>query len=79
MTCSIQPDIIAWLESKACRDFAEIRRPGTLVTDVDQSQIQQNLAPEVQYACLHWIQHVQKSGVQLQDDDFVHQIAWECP
>jgi hypothetical protein len=55
-------------------DICEVVIPGKLVTEVGQSQIQQCLPPEVQYACLYWIQHVQKGGVQLHDDDFVHQF-----
>ena len=38
------------------------------------SQVQQCLPQEVQYACLYWIQHLQRSGCQLRDDDQVHQF-----
>ena len=43
-----------------------------LVADVERSLIERNLPPEVQYACLYWIQYVQKSGIQLCDNDQVH-------
>jgi hypothetical protein len=48
--------------------------PGTLVTNIESGQIEQCLPPEVRYACLYWIQHLQKSGAQLHDKDHVHQF-----
>jgi hypothetical protein len=48
--------------------------PGTLVADVNKSQIEQSLPLEVQYACLHWVKHLQRSNHQLQDNDCVHQF-----
>jgi hypothetical protein len=48
--------------------------PRTLVADVESSRIEQRLPPEVRYACLYWIQHLQKSDVQPCDDDKVHQF-----
>ena len=54
--------------------------PGILVADVESSRIEQCLPPEVRYACLYWIQHLQKSDAQLCDDDkvvyyaFIHDI-----
>jgi hypothetical protein len=65
---------IQLLSSSLKDNICEVVIPGRLVTEVDKSQIQQCLPPEVQYACLYWIQHVQKSNVQLHDDDFVHQF-----
>ncbi|CZR70134.1 uncharacterized protein PAC_20035 [Phialocephala subalpina] len=58
------------LKQDVCRQGAA----GTLVADVESSQIEQCLPPEVRYACLHWIQHLQKSGAQLYDNDPVHQF-----
>ena len=51
--------------------------PGTLVTDVESSRVEQCLPPEVQYACLYWIPHLQKSGAQLYDNDEVHHFLQE--
>jgi hypothetical protein len=44
------------------------------VDDVESSRIEQFLPPEVRYACLYWIQHLQKSGAQLHENDYVHQF-----
>jgi len=48
--------------------------PGTLVANIESSQIEQCLPPEVRYACLYWVQHLQKSGAQLYNNDQVHQF-----
>ncbi|KAH6714687.1 hypothetical protein BKA61DRAFT_481471, partial [Leptodontidium sp. MPI-SDFR-AT-0119] len=43
-------------------------------TDIKSSQIEQCLPFEVQYACLYWVQHLQKSDIQLYDNDQVHRF-----
>jgi hypothetical protein len=48
--------------------------PGTLVADIESCRVEQSLPPEVQYACLHWVQHLRRSGAQLQDNDYIHQF-----
>jgi hypothetical protein len=56
------------------QDVCGQEAPGTLVADVGSSQIEQCLPPEVRYACLYWVQHLQKTGAQLYDNDHVHQF-----
>ena len=56
------------------RDICGLRAPGVLATEVKSSQLEQYLPSEVQYACLYWVQHLQKSGIKLQDGDQVHQF-----
>jgi hypothetical protein len=48
--------------------------PGTLVADMESTQVEQYISPEVKYACLYWIWHLQKSNTQLFDNDQVHQF-----
>jgi hypothetical protein len=55
-------------------DICGIGVPGMLVGNVESSLVEQCLPPEVKYACLHWIQHLQKSGAQLYDNDQVNQF-----
>jgi hypothetical protein len=50
---------------------------GMLAADMERSQVEQSLPPELQYACLYWIQHLQKSGAQPSDNDQVHQFLQE--
>ena len=58
-------------------DICGLDAPGVLVTGVASSRVEQCLPPEVQYACFYWIQHLQKSGAQLRDNDQVHQFLQE--
>jgi hypothetical protein len=64
-----------WLISNSLKpDICRQRAPGTCVTDIEGSQIEQYIPPEVRYACLYWIQHLQKSKAQLFDNGQVHQF-----
>jgi hypothetical protein len=56
------------------QDICSVDAPGVLVSEVESSQVEQYLPIEVQYACLHWVQHLQKSRGQLHDNDQVHQF-----
>jgi hypothetical protein len=56
------------------QDICDQHTPGVLVTDVEIRKVEQSLPPDVQYACLYWVQHLQRSGMQLHDDGQVHQF-----
>ena len=56
------------------QDICGLSAPGVLATDVERSRVDERLPPEVQYACLYWVQHLEKSGAQLFNDDRVHQF-----
>ena len=63
------------LMSKSLKqDICRVDSPGVLATNVESSRVEQCLPPEVQYACLYWVEHLQKGGTQLQDNDQVHQF-----
>jgi len=53
------------------KDICGLHTPGTIATDVQQT-VTQCLPTELQYACLSWVQHAQKSGIRLEDDRQVH-------
>ena len=55
-------------------DICSVNKPGALATDVESSRVEQCLPAEAQYAYLYWVQHLQKSGGQLRDNDQVHQF-----
>ncbi|KAF2186301.1 hypothetical protein K469DRAFT_664193 [Zopfia rhizophila CBS 207.26] len=65
---------IQLMSSSLKEDICGVDAPGVLVTDIESSRVQRCLSSEVQYACLYWIQHLQKSGAQLCDNDQVHQF-----
>ena len=56
------------------QDICRLGRPGALVTDVESGQVEKYLPSEIQYACIYWIQHLQRSGSQLNDNNQVHQF-----
>lgn len=56
------------------QDICRLGAPGVLVAEVVNSRVEQCLPPEVQYACLYWIEHLQESGTQLHDNDEIHQF-----
>ena len=65
---------IGVMSSSLRRDICGLRLPGSLLSDVTRSQVEQCIRPELQYACLYWIQHIQKSGIALRDEEQVHQF-----
>ena len=60
------------LSTSLKQDVCEVNAPGILAAKIESSRVEQYLPPEVQYACLYWVQHLYKSGAQLRDDDQVH-------
>jgi len=60
------------MSEKLKRDICGLHSPGALAREVQQDRIEQFLTLELQYACLHWVQHVQKSETRLKDDGQVH-------
>ena len=56
------------------QDICGIDAPGKLAADIERSRVEQSLSPEVQYACLYWVQHLRNSGAQLCDDRQAHQF-----
>ncbi|KAF2193124.1 putative WD-repeat protein [Zopfia rhizophila CBS 207.26] len=74
---TLMESCIRLMSSSLKQDICGVDGPGALVTGIDNSRIAQCLPLEVQYACLYWIQHLHKSGVQLCDNDQVHQFLKE--
>jgi len=56
------------------QDICGVGSPGELAIDVEHSRVEQYLLPEVRYACVYWVQHLQMGGAQLHDNDQVHQF-----
>ncbi|KAF3031160.1 hypothetical protein E8E12_001151, partial [Didymella heteroderae] len=54
------------------QDMCGMKAPGTLAAEVEKDRIVQCIRSEVQYACVNWIQHLTKAGMQLCDGDQVH-------
>jgi hypothetical protein len=69
---TLAEDCIQLMLTSLKQDICGVGAPGTLVTDMESSRVEQYLPPEVQYACLNWVQHIQKSETHLCDDEQVH-------
>jgi len=66
-------DFCIQLMSKGLReDICLLHSSGTLAKDVTPESVRQCLPMELQYACLYWFQHLQKSETRLQDNGQVH-------
>jgi len=71
-------DSCIWLMSTLLKqDICGVSTPGMLAADMERSQVERSLPHEVQYACVYWTRHVQKSGAQLRDNGPVHQFLQE--
>jgi hypothetical protein len=56
------------------KDVCELQAPGSQASQVESSRIQKCLPPEVQYACLYWVQHLRRGGSQVCDGEEVYRF-----
>jgi hypothetical protein len=56
------------------QDICDQRGLGMLVAGVKNVRVEKCLPPEIQYACLYWVQHLQKCGDGLHDNDRIYQF-----
>lgn len=52
------------------KDICEMQAPGSQASQVER--IEEYIPPEVQYACLYWVQHLQRGGSQVRDSEEAH-------
>jgi hypothetical protein len=72
--------LMSTLERDICgldRDASGVRAPGVLTNDIDSSRVEQYLSPEIQYACLYWVQHLQRGDAHLHDNSQVYEFLKE--
>ncbi|KAH9216225.1 putative WD-repeat protein, partial [Leptodontidium sp. 2 PMI_412] len=65
------------MSSALRQNICSFELPGQRAADVDNVLLEQYLPSEVQYACLYWVQHLQKSEVNPVENDQVHQFLNE--
>ncbi|CAI0653380.1 unnamed protein product [Colletotrichum noveboracense] len=62
------------------RDICNIQQPDMLRDDIDMELIDRYVAPDLQYACLYWVYHLQQCGKPLGDEVYVflkmHLLHW---
>jgi len=71
---TLAENCIRLMSTSLKQDICGLDAPGVLIAEVESSRVEQCLPPEVQYACLYWVEHLQKSGAQLHDNDEIHEF-----
>jgi hypothetical protein len=69
---TLADNCITLMSRTLTRDLCALDSPGTLAETVDPDRIQRYVPPELQYACLYWVQHYRLSGTRLCDGDAAH-------
>jgi hypothetical protein len=54
------------------KDICNLKRPGTLRSEIDSRSINDHLPTEVQYACRYWVNHLEQSNCGIYDNDEIH-------
>jgi hypothetical protein len=67
-------DCCVRLMSKLRRDICGLNTADALASAVQEDVINHCLSTELRYACLYWVQHLQKSETALSDNGFVHAV-----
>lgn len=53
------------------QDICNLQAPGTLRAELEDSRVQAHIRPEVQYACLFWVYHVEQADELFTDGDSI--------
>ncbi|GKZ36734.1 hypothetical protein AbraIFM66950_007931 [Aspergillus brasiliensis] len=56
------------------QDICSLDSPSFLTEDIDPSLLNQRIPASVRYASQYWSHHLQHAGIELYDDDCVHQF-----
>ena len=71
---TLAENCIRLLSTSLKQDICGLDATGVLIAEIESSRVEQCLPPEVQYACLYWVEHVQESGAHLHDNNQVHRF-----
>lgn len=63
---------IQTMSKRLRKDICNLSLPGALTEAVNSKQIDHYIPTELQYACCHWVQHLQQSNTLLPDTGHVH-------
>ncbi|QPC71960.1 hypothetical protein HYE68_002712 [Fusarium pseudograminearum] len=70
---------IALMSKMLHKNICHLDSPGTTITEpLEASQINKNIPPDLQYACLYWVEHYRQSGIHLSDGDAINQFFKRC-
>ncbi|KAH8653107.1 WD40-repeat-containing domain protein [Tricladium varicosporioides] len=54
------------------KDICDVQEPGKFRNEIGKATITDHIAPDLEYACLYWIFHLQQSGQHIVDGDEVY-------
>ncbi|UPK93849.1 hypothetical protein LCI18_004784 [Fusarium solani-melongenae] len=70
------------LNASLRENICQLKHPGVLQTNIDPETVNRSLPPHVQYACLHWIDHMEQTHVDSATGDYIidfleiHLLHW---
>jgi len=56
------------------QDMCSLSKPGMLRSEIDEGRITASLPLELQYACRHWVDHLERSHSSIEDGDATHRF-----
>jgi hypothetical protein len=74
---ALASNCIQLMSSTLKQDICGMQAPGTLAAGMEKSRVAQCIKPELEYACVNWIQHLAKGCTELQDGDQVDSFLKE--
>ncbi|KAI9147312.1 Vegetative incompatibility protein [Paramyrothecium foliicola] len=56
------------MNEKLRRDMCDLGAPGIARSDIDQQTVTNHIQPELEYACLYWVDHLKKGDIHISGD-----------
>jgi hypothetical protein len=69
------------MKEKLRRDVCDLLKPGLARSDIDQQTVTSHIQPELEYACLYWVDHLKKGDMHISGDELYlflssHLLHW---
>ncbi|KAI9148684.1 Vegetative incompatibility protein [Paramyrothecium foliicola] len=56
------------MKEKLRRDICDLGAPGIARSDIDQQTVTNHIQPELEYACLYWVDHLKRGDIHISGD-----------
>ncbi|KAJ0418387.1 hypothetical protein BJY00DRAFT_287692 [Aspergillus carlsbadensis] len=63
---------IRLMSTRLKKDICNLGAPATLFQAIPIHRVAESIPPELRYSCLYWGRHLQMSGIDVYDNDFIH-------
>ncbi|OQN95387.1 hypothetical protein B0A48_18635 [Cryoendolithus antarcticus] len=71
---SLANDCLRLMSSMLKQDICDQGSPGVLIHALDTAHVSSCIPPELRYACLYYVQHLQKSGQRPNNGSHIHRF-----